>query len=147
MANFANRRFELKRKSENGHLFENFVYLLLREKIKPPATVHFYRTKDQAEVDFVVNRGKNVEAIEVKFRELAEPKVSRSLRHFMDRYSPARTKVIHVGKKFEKELDGLKVEFVPWWELMRGATDCLGRCDGGVLTGVVSIKMELLFIN
>ncbi len=42
--------------SEVGFLFQNLVYRLLIEKIKDSAsTLHFWRTKDRAEVDFVID--------------------------------------------------------------------------------------------
>ncbi len=114
MANFAKGRFELKEIGKDGHLFENFVYLQLKEKASPPERAHFYRTKDKAEVDFVIDKGKGVEAIEVKFKKLTQPKISRSFRNFLKRYKPLRAVVIHLGERMERE----GVEFVPWRDLV-----------------------------
>jgi len=43
----------------NGFLFQNFIFNILKEKIRfTGAKIHFWRTKDKAEVDFVVDFGK-----------------------------------------------------------------------------------------
>jgi predicted AAA+ superfamily ATPase len=42
--------------SEAGFAFQNFVLNLLRERFLPgPAGIHFWRTKDKAEVDFAID--------------------------------------------------------------------------------------------
>jgi len=119
MANFAKRQFGLREVGVgDGYLFENFVYLLLKGRVKLPATIHFYRTQDKAEVDFVIDRGREVRAVEVKFSRLVGPAISRSFRYFLKKYSPEKAMIVHLGKRFEKEYEGVTVEFVPFWELV-----------------------------
>ena len=53
-----------------GFVFENLVFLLLKEQIKlSSAKLNFWRTKDKAEVDFIIERGTNVIPVEVKYRK------------------------------------------------------------------------------
>lgn len=41
----------------SGHLFENFVFNILKQQLTAPANIHFWRTRDHAEVDFVLQEG------------------------------------------------------------------------------------------
>ncbi|MFP4086537.1 MAG: DUF4143 domain-containing protein, partial [Desulfobacteraceae bacterium] len=53
---------------ELDFVFQNFVFTLLKERTAfSPAKIHFWRTKDRAEVDFVIDLGKMVIPIEVKY--------------------------------------------------------------------------------
>ncbi|MCK7476950.1 MAG: DUF4143 domain-containing protein [Candidatus Moduliflexus flocculans] len=66
---------------EMGFLFQNLLYNLLRERTRRDGgTVHFWRTKDKAEVDFVIDRGDSVIPVEVKCREMTKKEIGRSLR-------------------------------------------------------------------
>jgi len=50
---------EFGRVRDYGFLFQNLVYLILLERIKnTPYRIHFWRTKDKAEVDFVIDLGR-----------------------------------------------------------------------------------------
>lgn len=100
-----------------GHLFENLVYLLLAEKVKMPATVHFWRTQDGAEVDLVIDKGEAVVPVEVKFKKIRDGEISRSLRSFIRKYQPKKAYVVHLGERGERRVDNSTVEFVPVYDL------------------------------
>ncbi len=60
--------------SELGFLFQNLILNILKEKLTlTSGKVHFWRTKDRAEVDFIIELGKNIIPVEVKFKELKKP--------------------------------------------------------------------------
>lgn len=99
----------------DGHLFENFVYLLLKEKLTPPASLHFWRTQDKAEVDFVIDTGDKVIPVEVKRTKLNKPEVTRSFRSFLSRYHPQESFVVHLGKEFGRKIEGVSVSFIPYF--------------------------------
>jgi predicted AAA+ superfamily ATPase len=64
---------------DTGFLFQNFIFNILREEFRvSSARVHFWRTKDKAEVDFVIDFGKEVVPLEVKYKELEKPEMTRS---------------------------------------------------------------------
>jgi len=74
-----------------GKIFENYV---LSELVKQGFTPKYWRTKTKAEVDFVIEKDNEIIPIEAKIS--AEPgKVEKSLRAFIEAYSPKRALVVN----------------------------------------------------
>jgi predicted AAA+ superfamily ATPase len=104
--------------SETGFVFQNFIFNLLKEKfLFSPAEIHFWRTKDKAEVDFVITLGQQALPVEIKFKELKKPEISRSLRSFIARYQPEMAWVINLELKEKINLDNTEIHFLPFWDL------------------------------
>jgi predicted AAA+ superfamily ATPase len=102
-----------------GFLFQNLVYHLLYEKIRPfGSTLHYWRTKDKAEVDFVINKGDEVIPVEVKCRELKDKTMTSSVRGFVARYNPKEAWVVNLRLKEEEKMGGTRVPFIPFFELL-----------------------------
>lgn len=105
--------------SEMGFLFQNLIYRLLHEKIKDDgSTLHFWRTKNRAEVDFIINRGDEVIPVEVKCREMKGKEIGRSLRGFISRYNPKEAWVVNIGFKDEEKIGKTRVRFIPVFEIL-----------------------------
>jgi uncharacterized protein len=103
----------------SGHLFENFIFNILTDKLEYSASVvNFWRTKDKAEVDFIVKSGRSTTPIEVKYRRLSRPEISRSLHSFISAYQPDKAFVINLDYENEKNIGKTKVCFVPFYELI-----------------------------
>jgi predicted AAA+ superfamily ATPase len=106
-------------RSDMGFLFQNLVYHLLYDKIRPAGgTLHYWRTKDKAEVDFVIHRGDELIPVEAKCRELKDKTVARSLRGFLARYRPKEAWVVNLRLKEEERIGDTRVRFVPFFELL-----------------------------
>lgn len=100
-----------------GHLFENVVCNRIFESVdSSAATVHFWRTRDHAEVDFVRQNGMDAIPFEVKCSSLKKPTVPVPLRHFLRLYKPKTAYIIHHGERMSAETEGATVLFVPFWE-------------------------------
>ncbi|MFA6518212.1 MAG: ATP-binding protein [Candidatus Shapirobacteria bacterium] len=128
MKNYAQRQFGSSfQHLADGHLFENFVYLLLKGSLIPPTSLHFWRTQDKAEVDFVIDFGNEIVPVEVKATKLTEPKITRSFRSFTDSYQPKEAYVIHLGKEFQFKINNLTVSFLPYFSLL---TNHISTYDG-----------------
>jgi len=105
--------------SDMGFLFQNLVCRLLLEKTKDDgSTIHFWRTKDRAEVDFIIDRGSEVIPVEVKCREMTDTAIARSLRGFIAKYNPKEAWVVNIGLRDEVMIDHAKVKFVPVFDLI-----------------------------
>ncbi len=103
--------------SQAGFLFQNLVYHLLIEKFdKTPATIHWWRTKDKAEVDFVIDLKDRIIPVEVKCKEYA--KIERSLKSFIAKYKPEEAWVVNPGFKETIKIDNTLVKFLPFWEII-----------------------------
>lgn len=101
----------------SGHLFENVIFSVLRQHTHFASTrIHFWRTRDNAEVDFVISVGFDIIPVEVKYTRLNRAKTTRSFKSFVDRYAPARAYVVHLGKKFEDRLNNTRISVIPYYQ-------------------------------
>jgi predicted AAA+ superfamily ATPase len=104
---------------EGGFIFENLVFLLLKEQIKLRATkLNFWRTKDKAEVDFVLESGRNVVPIEVKYKSLKKEEIPRSLRSFIEKYSPDEAYIVNLDYSNTLKINETTLFFLPYYELL-----------------------------
>lgn len=98
---------------DRGKLFENFILNILEEKFKDsPAKINFWRTKDGAEVDFVIDFGRKQIPIEVKYRDLKKPEITRSFRSFLERYKPEKAFIVNLSLEQTESLNGTNVHFI-----------------------------------
>jgi len=104
--------------SEAGFLFQNFVYHLLKEKTRNTSIqIHYWRTSDKAEVDFVIDILPEVIPIEVKYKKLIKPEMTRSFQSFLSKYHPKRGYIIHLGKNNIVKMRGSVVTSLPYWNI------------------------------
>lgn len=100
-----------------GFVFENYVFNALKEKTKRALpSIHFWRTKDGAEVDFIVNSGEAVIPVEAKKQNLKRPEITRSLRSFIAKYNPKKAYVVNLALSDEITVGNTTVIFIPYYE-------------------------------
>lgn len=104
-------------RADQGALWENAIFNELAKRLPLLDEIRFWRSKNGAEVDFVVRRGKRIVAVEVKAGGLARPTVSRGARSFLDAYRPACLGVVNASLRLDDQHDGVPVRFVRSWEL------------------------------
>ena len=106
--------------SLSGHLFENLVFNMLKNQTElSPTQIHFWRTKDQAEVDFVLEKGLEVTPIEVKYTKLSKIEIPRSLRSFITRYKSTNAYIVNMGCEERSEMiESTKVQLLPYYKLI-----------------------------
>ena len=105
---------------EKGFVFENFVFLLLKQKLRlKAAKLNYWRTKDKAEVDFVIEAGKKLIPAEVKYKHLKQDKVPAALRSFIGKYKPERAYIINLGLSKTLKINKTTLFFIPFHELLR----------------------------
>jgi len=108
---------------DNGFIFENLIYLMLKQKVRfKPVKLHFWRTKDKAEVDFVIEAGKRLIPVEVKYKYLKRGKVPVSLRSFIEKYHPERAFIINLSLNETLDISGTTLSFLPYHDLLRQTT-------------------------
>jgi predicted AAA+ superfamily ATPase len=101
-----------------GMVFENFIFQILSQKFDAIQTpVKYWRTQDQAEVDFIIDRIRSVLPIEVKCRSMEKPKITRSLRSFIDTYQPEEAWIINLSLEKTELLGDTAVRFIPWFKI------------------------------
>jgi predicted AAA+ superfamily ATPase len=108
---------------EKGFIFENLIFLLLRQKLRfKAAKLNYWRTKDKAEVDFVIEDGKRLIPLEVKFKRLKQDKVPVSLRSFINKYDPEQAYIINLDLSKTLKINKTTLFFMPFHELLRSTT-------------------------
>lgn len=85
-----------------GKLFESYVFT---ELLKKGVNIKYWRTKGGAEVDFVLEQNNENIPIEVKLHSEAG-KIGKSMRSFIERYSPKRAFVVSYAGETSKTIVG-----------------------------------------
>jgi uncharacterized protein len=102
---------------DRGALYENWVFGELRKGLPWRDTIRYWRSLGGAEVDFVVERGERLLAVEVKAGALSRPAVSRSSRSFLDAYAPGELWVLNETLEAEHRLGPTVVRHAPSYRL------------------------------
>jgi predicted AAA+ superfamily ATPase len=119
MRNFAIRMFgNIHNHRDYGFVFQNLVCTLLLNTLQRHIyDLHFWRTINKAEVDFVIERYENPLPVEVKYSSLSKPDLTRSLRSFIDHYHPTDAWVINLSYAGEMVIGTTTVHFIPFFRI------------------------------
>jgi hypothetical protein len=110
---------QLTRQDDLGFVFQNLVFLILREKLRwSNAEIHYWRSKSGAEIDFVIDPGRKVIPVEVKYRDFSQTVIPRSYNSFIEKYTPERCFVINKNLKTTVNVKKSKVVFFTIWDLI-----------------------------
>ena len=93
----------LELRNDSGALFENFVFLEILKSIKSYYTVNFFRTRDGAEVDFIINDMTKKISVEAKYKQLEKPIFIKSLNSFNERENISQSYVINLQLNTQAE--------------------------------------------
>jgi len=94
------------------------IFLILNEILFSGFySIHYWRTSDQAEVDFVIYTGERIIPIKVKFSQLKTDRISRSYRNFIDAYHPPKGYIINLDYENEIRINQIKIKFIPFYKL------------------------------
>ena len=104
--NFALSRFDnLEERVDKGELFENLIANELLKMIKLPHSLHYWRSLQKAEVDFVIRKGNGeIIPIEVKAQKMDKITISRSYRSFLSKYSPRKALLINYNMRKKEKI-------------------------------------------
>ncbi len=120
LRNFSNDSFMLQQnQNECSFVFQNFIKNLIDEHLLWKSWIlNFWRTTDKAEVDFVINKNSEIIPVEVKYTALNNFTVKRSLRSFIEKYSPQRAFIINMRYSNQIIINKTKVIFIPFYKLI-----------------------------
>jgi len=111
-----------------GLIFQNLIFNILTEKLQfTGCNIHFWRTKDKSEVDFVIDLGKKIVPVEVKYRKYTEPKIETPLRNFIDSYAPDKAFIVNLDFDGVVKINNTSVVFVPFFKWLTGGEDILAQ--------------------
>lgn len=102
-----------------GFVFQNLVFNILKTNLLSlSAKINYWRTKDKAEVDFIVSAGDKLIPIEVKYADIKKPEIERSLRSFIEKYSPEKAFVVNKSFNSKMFVGKTEINFLPFWEII-----------------------------
>ncbi len=119
LRNFAEKYFaDYDTRQDKGALLENFVFSEIFKKTD--LKINFWRTKEGAEVDFILTDNKNlILPVEVKSAELKAPKITRSLSGFAVKYKIEKAILINLGFRGETKINKTDILFIQPYEIER----------------------------
>ena len=100
-------------RTDIGQIAENYVFDVLRRNFPFPKKINFWRTKSQAEVDFIIETKGEVLPIEVKYAPLGNAVVGKSMHSFIDKYSPKKAIITTTGDSMVKKVNNTQIHFTP----------------------------------
>jgi len=104
---------------KNGFLFQNFVFLLLKNlEESTQAKINFWRTKNGAEVDFIVSYGRQMYPIEVKDTNLKKIDRLHSLMSFINKYKPSKAFIINKSLRDKIFVGETEIIALPYYDLL-----------------------------
>jgi predicted AAA+ superfamily ATPase len=112
------RNFSLKNfntmdlRSDKGFIFENLIYMYLKDSVRNDYKINFWRTKAGAEIDFVIQKGLDIIGIEVKAKKFGKDIVSQAIRSFIKTYKPKRVFIVNFNYNKEILISNTGVEFI-----------------------------------
>ncbi len=104
----------------NGQLLENAIFNELNLHLRNTlAKIRFWRTKQGAEVDFVISQRDKLLPVEVKY-SINKPKISLGLRNFIEKYKPEKAFLINLSiNNYSVKIGKTKINFIYPFELRK----------------------------
>lgn len=118
LRNYALRNFsDPTYRSDLGLLVEGLVFQELYKFITQSFlnySIHYWRTKSGAEVDFIIRKNdQSILPIEVKYRNMTSPQITRGFRSFLQAYQPKNAIMITKNLLAIEQFEGVTVHFIP----------------------------------
>ncbi len=117
LANYATGDFFLQDFPALGFRFQNMLYAEIKNILPGGSTLHYWRTKDGAEADFVIDMGKRLIPVEVKLQSLSQTKPPSGLIRFIKKYQPDTACVINLRLQETVVFEKTVIHFIPYYAL------------------------------
>jgi len=115
--NYASENFfSLPERQDAGLVLENAVFREILSSLTTFQKIRFWRTKQGAEVDFLVLKGEKIIVIEVK-SNIKKPAISKGLRSFIEKYKPVKVFVVNLSIKQKIKIKKTEINFIYPFEI------------------------------
>ena len=102
--------------TDGGFLFQNLIALELKEKYEN-LTLNYWRSKGGAEIDFIINAGIETVPIEVKYKDMKDLNITKSIISYINEYNPKKLYIINKSQKDKIQVEKTTIEFLPYYAL------------------------------
>jgi uncharacterized protein len=119
LGNYINGRFGfLKNSDDFGFPFQTMVLSTVKDLTRHSgAKINYWRTKGGAEVDLIIDYSQRQIPIEVKYRKMTKPEVTRSFLSFLNDYQPEEAVIVNLSLEETKKIGKTTVHFLPYYKL------------------------------
>lgn len=104
---------DLTLRPDQGALIESVIASQIIYRYLDAELFRFWRTTAGAEVDFVLRSGEKIYPLEVKYRAMNQPKISRAIYSFINTYQPKNFLVLTKALWAQKKLGSTNLLFAP----------------------------------
>lgn len=119
LRNYNRNQFITPPDKTDGFLFQNFIYLLLNEsKMFHNAKINYWRTKDGAEIDFIIHLGSDIIPMEVKNSSLSAIELNQSIHSFIALYKPKKLYLINKNLNSTFISNSCEIIAMPFFKLI-----------------------------
>lgn len=101
----------LEKRPDAGHLVENSVFIRILNRLSPAERIYFLRKKSGVEVDFIITRGKEKYAIEVKWKR--HPAVNKNSLKILEALTIEKFLVFSKKTVGTKKIDDYQIAVMP----------------------------------
>ncbi len=121
LRNFAISRFEnLLNRIDKGAVFENTVATELIKTVQAPSSIHYWRSLQKAEVDFIIRSGDGrLASLEVKAQQLKDISLSRSYYSFLKKYNPQKPFLVSLNLRKCKKIKNSQVKAITAFDIQK----------------------------
>jgi len=110
--NYALDNFSLiSERQDAGLVLENAVFREILVSLSLFQKIRFWRTKQGAEIDFLILKGEKIVPIEVK-SNIRKPIISLGLRNFIEKYSPEKAFVVNFLLEQRIKIKKIRINFI-----------------------------------
>ena len=104
----------LKNRNDTGVIYESFIFLHLKNQLKPNMELKFWRNKSGQEIDFIILKNRKPFLIEVK-TTINSVELPSAIKTFIKKYPETLGDVIF-SENFESEIEhlGKKIKFLTY---------------------------------
>ncbi len=104
---------------QDGFVFQNFVFdLFLHEQSYQYTDIKYWRTKNKAEVDFILKQGDLICPVEVKNQDLRKLPNLRSLKSFIKKYHPKYAYIVNKSVFQKLKIENTTLFILPYYFLL-----------------------------
>lgn len=108
----------LKKADDFGFPFQTMVLNIVSDIIRHSgAKINFWRTKHGAVVDLIIDYTHKQIPVEIKYRKMKKPEVSRSFLSFLNDYQPETAIIVNLTLEETKKIGKSEVHFLPYYKL------------------------------
>jgi len=101
-------------RTDKGALAENIIFSQFKKQDNE-LEIKYWRTKGGSEVDFIIEKPKELIPVEIKYSPLKSNNISIGFKNFLSEYKPNKGIILTKGFWGERKINSTLIKFIPIW--------------------------------